>query len=174
MMRRILYSLVLVGLLGLLLGSQQAKAQPKAIGLRWGWNLEAAYEHTLGPGFILATAGVAGYSAAITASASYNWVPATWGDRNAWEFFVGGGLGLANYFWTPNVFVIGPMPCIGIQYSFWFPLMLTINWKPLFGVGIYSYPESSVYGVVVDEAHTETHFFLPGLYDFALTVSYTF
>lgn len=174
MVRRLLCGVALVGLLGLLLGVNEAKAQPKSIGLRLGYNLEAAYEHTLGPGFLLGTFGVMGYSASIAGSVSYNWIPTTWGDRKAWELFVGGGLGVANIFWEPNIFAIGPMGSVGVQYSFWFPLMLTASWKPTFAVGIYSYKESRVHGYVIEEAHTEVGYFLPALFDFALTVSYKF
>ena len=49
-----------------------AVAQPRAVGLRGGWGVEASYQHTLGANFIQADLGLVGHG--ITATATYNWM----------------------------------------------------------------------------------------------------
>ena len=54
--------------------SLAAAAQPKAIGLRWGWNLEASYQHNVnGADFVEANLGTFGFNS-FDISSTYNFM----------------------------------------------------------------------------------------------------
>lgn len=181
MKRRLVFFTVLASLL---LMSVTAKAQPKAIGARFGWVAEVSYQHTLGPGFMELGLGIPGYSAGIALDGTYNWVAYqnNSGKRDHFEFFVGGGLGLhtifyrgsynisAKYDQDDNLVVtnqptwntgvgVGLMGSIGIQYQFSFPFQIGISWRPMFG-GLFTNGASG--------------FYLPGLFDGGIAFRYVF
>lgn len=171
-------------LAGFLLMGMAAKAQPKAIGARFGWVAEVSYQHTLGPGFMELGLGIPGYNAGIALDGTYNWVAYqnNSGKRDHFEFFVGGGLGLHSIFyrggynysakydqdgnlvvknqptWNAGVGV-GLMGSIGIQYQFSFPFQIGISWRPMFG-GYFT--------------NGGSRFYLPGLYDGGIAFRYVF
>ena len=73
-----------------------AAAQPKAIGLRWGWNLEASYQHNVnGADFVEANLGTFGFDS-FDISSTYNFMIAqpAWTARGEWGFYAGPGLAL--------------------------------------------------------------------------------
>ena len=151
-----------------------AKAQPKAIGARFGWVAEVSYQHTLGPGFLELGLGIPGYNAGIALDGTYNWVAFqnNAGKRDHFEFFMGGGLGLHTIFrsrytdYYGNVYVVsntrvgfGLMGSIGIQYQFSFPFQIGISWRPMFG-GLFT--------------NGGSEFYIPGLYDGGIAFRYVF
>ena len=73
-----------------------AAAQPRAVGLRGGYGVEATYQHTLGANFLEANLGL--------------------------------GFGEVGYF---NVGVAGQ---VGLEYTFWFPLQLSVDLRPQLGL----------------------------------------
>ena len=162
-------------LVGFLLMGMAAKAQPKAIGARFGWVAEVSYQHTLGPGFMELGLGIPGYNAGIALDGTYNWVAYqnNSGKRDHFEFFVGGGLGLHTIFnrtryataygdvvvANNTVVGVGLMGSIGIQYQFSFPFQIGISWRPMFG-GYFTNGASG--------------FYLPGLYDGGIAFRYVF
>jgi hypothetical protein len=107
-------------------------AQPRAVGIRGGYGLEASYQHTLGENFIEADLGLYTFTA-VNLGATYNWMIAQpqWTDRGEWGVYAGPGanlgLGLNGWF---NVAVCGQ---VGLEYTFWFPLQLSVDIRPSLG-----------------------------------------
>lgn len=170
--------LFVVLLAGTLVAAAPAKAQPKAIGARFGWTTEVSYQHTFGPGFFEVGFGVPGYRAGIALDGVYNWVAYrnTSSKRNCFEFFLGGGLGLHTFFYKGNPSYdiygnyvagsgtytrvgFGVMGSIGVQYQFSIPLQIGVSWRPIFG-GLFGNGYSG--------------FYVPGLYDGGLAIRYVF
>lgn len=133
-----------------------AIAQPKAIGIRGiGFGaLEADYEHTLGPGFIEADLGLdylGGLGFKATGIYNYMICQPSWTSRGTWGVYAGGGLSLGGL-WTVGVkndvlenenpyYVHGlteisfPIQA-GLEYTFWFPLQLSVDMRPYFGMHV--------------------------------------
>ena len=131
-----------------------ATAQPKAVGLRLGWSVEASYQHNInGADFIEANLGTFGY-AGLDISSTYNFMIAqpAWTDRGEWGFYAGPGLALG-FFHGTSIAVQGQ---VGLEYTFWFPLQLAIDLKPQIGVVMWN---------------GGAGFWRPGLYGFAPTLS---
>ena len=107
-----------------------AVAQPRAIGIRGGYGAELSYQHSLGANFIQADLGLVGHG--VTATATYNWMLAQpdWTDRGEWGFYAGPGAALG---------VVGKSFCaaiagqVGLEYTFWFPLQLSVDLRPQIG-----------------------------------------
>ena len=59
-----------------------AVAQPKAVGIRFGYGVEASYQHSLGNNFVEANLGLEAFNA-LNVAATYNWMIAQpqWTDR---------------------------------------------------------------------------------------------
>ena len=136
-----------------------AAAQPKAIGLRLGWSVEASYQHNVnGADFVEANLGTFGY-AGLDLSSTYNFMIAqpAWTDRGEWGFYAGPGLALG-FFHGTSIAVQGQ---VGLEYTFWFPLQLAIDLKPQIGVVMWN---------------GGAGFWTPGLYGFSpcLSVRYRF
>ena len=117
-----------------------AIAQPRAVGLRMGYGAEASYQHNIGKAnFIEADLGLgilgqrdSSSTASINIAATYNWMLAQpqWTDRGEWGFYAGAGaaLGISN---TINIGVAGQ---VGLEYTFWFPLQLSVDIRPQLGL----------------------------------------
>ena len=69
-----------------------AAAQPRAVGLRGGYGVEATYQHTLGANFLEANLGLGGFNG-LNVAATYNWMIAqpNWTDRGEWGVYAGPG-----------------------------------------------------------------------------------
>ena len=113
-----------------------AVAQPRAIGARLGYGAEVSYQHTLGNNFIQADLGLMGFGANINANATYNWMLAQpqWTDRGEWGVYAGPGAGLGlGWLNGASYFNIGVVGMVGLEYTFWFPLQLSIDLRPQIG-----------------------------------------
>ena len=129
-----------------------ASAQPRAIGGRVGYGLEASYQHTIGGAdFVEVNAGLFGYDS-FGAAATYNFMIAQpeWTSKGEWGFYAGPGASL-NYGWGINEnygidyergefnnlvtssFNIAVMAQVGLEYTFWFPLQLSLDVRPQVG-----------------------------------------
>ncbi|MCQ2143569.1 MAG: hypothetical protein MJY56_05820 [Bacteroidales bacterium] len=137
-----------------------AAAQPKAIGGRFGYNgLEASYQHYVGsPNFIEVDLGADFfYSWGFKAAALYNFVFAepAWTSRGNWAWYAGAGLStgyvydrgkrykddiegvkVTNYDYdeTGMGFMLSVPVQVGLSYTFWFPLQLSVDVRPYFGL----------------------------------------
>jgi hypothetical protein len=115
-------------------------AQSRAIGGRLGGNLEFSYQHQFGEkNMIDATAGlwlVNHLSLGVTGV--YDWVfPInSWQHKGKWNWYVGPGAGLGFVFGdnihVPVTLDIGGQ--IGVEYQFWFPLNLSLDYRPMINV----------------------------------------
>ena len=140
---------ITVILVALLLGAAAAMAQPKAIGLRGGlfglaFNGEISYEHwaTIFDNdydFLEAELGVFGGNG-FKATAMYNFTFAQpeFTDRGEWAFYAGPGA-VAGYGTGVNkndekvaAPFVGLAAQLGLEYTFWFPLQLSVDFRPTF------------------------------------------
>ena len=119
-----------------------AYAQPRAIGIRQGFGTEVSYEHSLGQNMLSLDFGVFGY-AGLEAAVTYDWIDpfgatVPWSHKGEWHWYmgVGGGLG---WFWPSAVFHVGAAGRFGIEYDFWFPLQLSVDWRPIVGPTLWMY-----------------------------------
>ena len=108
-----------------------AVAQPRAVGLRGAYGVEASYQHTLGANFVQADLGLVGKG--ITLTGTYNWMLAQpdWTSKGEWGVYAGPGAALGVYVGTFCAAVAGQ---VGLEYTFWFPLQLSVDIRPQIGI----------------------------------------
>ena len=111
-----------------------ANAQPRAIGGRLAYGVEASYQHTVqGADFVEANLGLFGFGS-LNATATYNFMIAqpAWTDRGEWGFYAGPGASLGYHF--ANAVTISAVGQVGLEYTFWFPLQLSVDLRPQIGI----------------------------------------
>jgi hypothetical protein len=136
------------------------QAQPRAIGGRIGYGLEASYQHGFGGSNMLqADLGLPGFGG-IAGTVTYDWIWGinSWKEKGEWNWYAGVGGGLGFSWWWHNRFYIGVAGMVGVEYNFWFPLQLSLDYRPVIG---------PYFG---DGAG----FYHRGLWDIALSVRYKF
>ena len=108
-----------------------ASAQPRAIGARLGYGFDLSYQHTVGENFIEADLGLASF-ALLNVAATYNFVVAkpAWTAQGEWGVYVGPGAALAA---GNKTFCVGAACQVGLEYTFDFPLQLSIDVRPQLG-----------------------------------------
>lgn len=114
-----------------------AMAQPRAIGVNLGYGIDLSYQHTLGTANMLdLSVNIPGFSG-IGATCTYDWVnpfgtQIPWEEKGEWnwEMGVGGGAG---FIWGANGWYAGVAGHVGVSYDFWFPMQLSLDWRPLVG-----------------------------------------
>lgn len=109
-----------------------ASAQPKAIGLRFGYGAELSYQHTMGgANFLEADLGL-GEFRYFNAAVAYNFMIAqpSWTDRGEWGFYAGPGVAVG----AGEYLSVGLAGQCGLEYTFWFPLQLSIDVRPQLGL----------------------------------------
>lgn len=172
--------------------SAAAMAQPRAIGGRLGaTGVEVSYEHTLGgSNFVEVNAGL-DYLGGIgaKAAATYNFMVAqpNWTDRGEWGVYVGPGIttgwvgDIVKYKYSEggytyssstvgNGFMLALAAQVGLEYTFWFPLQLSVDIRPYIGMHIWNGEVYNNGGVKVN-ADSKVGFYETGLYGFIPTVS---
>jgi len=138
-MKKILFVAVLA------LASVMAYAQPRAVGVRLGYGAEVSYEHTVGPGMVSLEVGVPGF-ASLEAACTYDWIDpfgatVPWNEKGEWHWYMGVG-GAAQWSWyAMNAGFVGAAGRFGIEYDFWFPLQISIDWRPTLGVNLFNTQE---------------------------------
>lgn len=110
-------------------------AQPRAIGGRMGWGLEASYQHSMASAqYLQLDLGFVNWGGS-QLTGTYNWIFATpdW-SPGTWEWFAGVGAG-AGYVWHGNsdTFFLGLAGNIGLSYTFPFNLQLSVDYRPVIG-----------------------------------------
>lgn len=121
-------------------------AQPRAIGVNLGGNIGFSYQHGFGDANMLDVAvytpiavgrgQVWGLSGIVT----YDWIDpfgatVPWNEKGEWHWYMGVG-GAGGYFFGGNTGYVGAAGHFGIEYDFWFPFQLSLDWRPVIGVGI--------------------------------------
>ena len=122
----------------LAVASLAAYAQPRAIGGRLGYGAEVSYQHGFGESNMLEVeVGVPGFYG-LEAACTYDWIdpfnaPVPWNEKGEWHWYMGVGGALQTNFGF-NYGFIGAAGRIGIEYDFWFPLQLSLDFRPTLGV----------------------------------------
>ena len=114
-----------------------AVAQPRAIGGKFGWGAEVSYQHGFGSNFLEANVGLNSFNS-IDGSVVYNFMIAqpNWTDRGEWGFYAGPGAAVGmNAFGEDPYFHIAAAGMVGLEYTFWFPLQLSVDVRPTLGYG---------------------------------------
>lgn len=122
----------------LALASVMAYAQPRAIGARIGYGAEFSYEHQLGQNMISLEVGVPGFMG-LEAACTYDWIDpfgatVPWNEKGEWHWYMGVGGAIQTWGWGFNNGFIGAAGRFGIEYDFWFPMQISIDWRPTLGV----------------------------------------
>ena len=134
----------------LAVASLAAYAQPRAVGVNLGAWSSFSYQHGFGESNMLDVAanvilpinsgvGVGGH-------VTYDWIdpfnaPVPWNNKGEWHWYMGvGGSGGFNFGGTygdktyDSWWYAGVAGHIGIEYDFWFPFQLSLDWRPSLGV----------------------------------------
>lgn len=83
-------------------------------------------------------AGLPGFLG-VSAAATHDWIfpIKSWEEEGTWNWFAGVGAGLGFSFpiegVQPGFFNLGVAGRIGVEYNFWFPLQLSLDWRPIVG-----------------------------------------
>ena len=100
-----------------------ASAQPRAVGLRGG---ALSYQHTLGSNFAEVDLSFGG---GLGLQATYNtsFYKPEWTKKGTWNAYY--GYGAAAYMYG-SVIGLGAVGNVGLEYTFWFPLQLSLDIRP--------------------------------------------
>ena len=116
-----------------------AFAQPRAIGARIGYGFEASYQHSLGEkNMVTVDLGLPAFYG-LSAAATYDWINPgdlmiPWENKGTWNWYAGVGASAGFYGYNYIVGFGGVAGRIGVEYNFWFPLQLSVDWRPTIGV----------------------------------------
>ena len=113
-----------------------AAAQPRAIGLRGGWGAELSYQHNFDANFLQADLGLNTFNS-INGSVVYNFMIAqpAWTSRGEWGFYAGPGASVGLGLGEANYLTLGAAGMVGLEYTFWFPLQLSLDIRQHVGIG---------------------------------------
>ena len=131
-------SLILAAILAVV-SVATAVAQPRAIGANIGWGLDVSYQHSLGEANMIDLSVNIPFFDGIGATATYDWInpfgtAIPWNEKGEWNWSLGVGAGAGIYgFKSPAVYV-GAVGHVGVEYNFWFPLQLSVDYRPNIGV----------------------------------------
>lgn len=110
-----------------------ASAQPRALGARLGYGVDLSYQHDMnGADFIEADLGLGSF-AFLNVAATYNFMIAQpeWTSQGEWGFYAGPGVALGA---GSGLFNVGIAGQVGLEYTFDFPLQLSIDVRPQLGL----------------------------------------
>lgn len=113
-----------------------AFAQPRALGVRLGTEFQLSYEHEVGTDFVEVDLGYE-LIGLVNVAGAYNFMIAKpeWTRKGSWGFYAGpaakvGGAGVGYYL------ALGAQA--GLEYSFEFPLQISIDVRPTIGCAFIS------------------------------------
>ena len=117
-----------------------AVAQPRAIGGNIGYGVSVSYQHNLGPANMIDLAVELPGFGGIGATCTYDWInpfgtQIPWNEKGTWNWSLGVGAGAGMAGWNGTAGYAGVVGHFGIEYDFWFPLQLSLDWRPNVGVG---------------------------------------
>lgn len=109
-------------------------AQPRAIGGRLGYGLEVTYQHSIGNNMLDIDFGLPGFFG-LEAAVTHDWIfPInSWEEQGTWNWYAGVGAGAGLYNFNNAIGYVGVAGRIGIEYNFWFPMNISLDWRPLIG-----------------------------------------
>ena len=117
-----------------------ATAHPRALGVRIGNGGEISYQHTLGNNFLEVDGGLGlGFDGVFNVGATgiYNFMIAqpSWTSRGTWGFYAGPGAGVGLPLGDVNYFALSAAGMVGLEYTFDFPLQLSLDFRQHIGLG---------------------------------------
>lgn len=121
-------------------GVAYAAAQPRAIGANLGYGIDLSYQHSLGAANMIDLSVNVPFFNGIGATCTYDWIDpfgtsVPWNEKGEWHWYMGVGAGAGMYnFKAPLVGYVGAVGHIGIEYDFWFPMQLSVDYRPNIGV----------------------------------------
>ena len=148
-------SILLVAILALV-GTATAVAQPRAIGLNLGYGIDLSYQHSLSDANMIDLSVNIPAFAGIGATATYDWVnpfgtAIPWNEKGEWNWSLGVGAGLGIYGFNAPAFYVGAVGHVGVEYNFWFPLQLSVDYRPNIGwnIGANHFNTAGFYGLTL-------------------------
>ena len=170
-MKKILFVAVLA------MASIMAYAQPRAIGVNLGAWSSFSYQHGFGEKNMLDVAAnvflpIQSKHIGVGGHVTYDWIdpfnaPVPWNNKGEWHWYMGvggsGGYGIPLASDVNGWWYAGVAGHIGIEYDFWFPFQLSLDWRPSLGVS-----NDPIYN------NGNLGFNIPGLYGIQLGVRYKF
>ncbi len=158
------------------LAAVSMNAQPRAIGARLGYGAEFSYQHSLGENMLQAELSFPGFTWGVGAAATYDWInpfgtSVPWSHKGEWNWYMGVGAA-AGLAWpridsndgirhSEGGFYAGVAGRVGIEYDFWFPLQLSLDWRPVFGPSV-AWDSTTTNGSRV--TNYSTAYYMGGLY----------
>jgi hypothetical protein len=118
-----------------------ATAQPRALGVRLGNGGEISCQHTLGGANFLEVDGGLGLgfdgTFNVGATGIYNFMIAqpAWTSKGEWGFYAGPGAAVGLGLGENSYFSLAVAGMVGLEYTFWFPLQLSLDVRPQVGIG---------------------------------------
>lgn len=138
-------------------------AQPRAIGLRGTIGVGLSYEHQLKQNMLsvdvdFLTSVAQQFVPGVEGVVTYDWINPfgtsfPWNKRGEWNWYMGVGAGVGASFSKStypmtdilsgstigtiqninNSIFFGAAGRVGVEYNFWFPLQLSVDWRPVIG-----------------------------------------
>jgi len=111
---------------------------PRAVGGRLGYGVDASYQHALGESNMVQLEVGVPFFSRLEAACTYDWInpgglDIPWNERGDWNWYAGVGGAIQVPFSFTGAF-IGAAGRIGVEYNFWFPLQLSIDFRPTLGI----------------------------------------
>jgi hypothetical protein len=117
-----------------------AFAQPRAIGARIGYGVEVSYQHEVGEdnNMVSVELGLPAFRG-LSAAATYDWinpggVMIPWEHKGEWNWYAGVGASVGFEGFHEIWGFGGVAGRLGVEYNFWFPLQLSVDYRPTIGV----------------------------------------
>ncbi len=116
-----------------------AVAQPRAIGVNLGYGVGLSYQHSLGESNMIDLAANIPFFEGIGAICTYDWInpfgtAIPWEHKGEWNWALGVGATGGIYGFGDPFWYAGVAGHVGVAYDFWFPLELSLDWRPNIGV----------------------------------------
>ena len=163
----------------LAVASLAAYAQPRSVGVNLGAWSSFSYQHGFGQKNMLDLAAnvylpITSKHIGVGGHVTYDWIdpfnaPVPWNNKGEWHWYMGvggsGGFAFPLESGTNGWWYAGVAGHVGIEYDFWFPLQLSLDWRPSLGVAFDepTFNKNGGYG-----------FNIPGLFGIQLGVRYKF
>ena len=138
-MKKLLFVAVLA------MASIMAYAQPRAIGANLGGSLGFSYQHGFGEANMLDVAVYTpiavgrGQIWGLSGIVTYDWIDpfgatVPWNEKGEWHWYMGVGASGGIYNFDAPWWFVGAAGHFGIEYDFWLPLQLSLDWRPVLGI----------------------------------------
>lgn len=114
-------------------------AQPRAIGGNIGYGIGFSYQHGFGETNMLDVAVNIPLFNGIGGTVTYDWIDpqgtvVPWDEKGEWHWYAGVGGAVGMYHFSDPSWYVGVAGHIGIEYDFWFPMSLSLDYRPNIGV----------------------------------------